>query len=142
MSMVSENVHKGRFGYYPCDYETFKKLKALHKLAWKALYETAAFNRWYRKEPQNRVIRKKIRNSAGQVVGYAAPVARPQPQLTSPFGLFGLGGNSGFAGLAPELEDVISDYRNARMPRKTPEEVRPLRLSMAQIDEFLAKAAA
>ena len=47
------HVHKGRWGFHPCDKETFDKLKELNKFYVQA-HQRAAFERWERKEPHNR----------------------------------------------------------------------------------------
>lgn len=43
-----------KFGFYMTSYETFKKLKELHKWYWNALYDFHRWYRWNRKQPQNR----------------------------------------------------------------------------------------
>ncbi len=80
-TLVASHVHQSRFGYHPCDRETFAKLKELNKLYTKALHQKAAFERWERKEPHNRVSRTKLRDSDGQTVGYGAPQEVPEPKL-------------------------------------------------------------
>lgn len=40
--------------YYYCDYETFSKLKALHKWYYQTLRDYARYDRWRSKQPQNR----------------------------------------------------------------------------------------
>ena len=49
------NQHRSRFGYHPCDYSLFVKLKYLHKHYWIALRQFHTWHRWFRKEPQNRI---------------------------------------------------------------------------------------
>ena len=51
----TSKIYQSRWGYHPCDYELFRKLKFLHKCYWEALIGFHAWHRWYRKEPQNRV---------------------------------------------------------------------------------------
>jgi len=55
-----ENIHQGKYGYYPCDKETFLKLKALYKEYVKAQHQGAAWHRWARKSPKNRIIKHYI----------------------------------------------------------------------------------
>ena len=45
---------QSRFGFHPCDKETFLHLKYLHKHYWIALRQFHRWHRWFRKEPQNR----------------------------------------------------------------------------------------
>ena len=52
--ITTENSNKSRFGYHPCSYETFAKIKEIHKAYWKALKDFHRWNRWNRKQPQNR----------------------------------------------------------------------------------------
>lgn len=48
------NVFKSRWGFHPCDYATFLKLKEINKWWWKFLHERAAWERWNNKWPKNR----------------------------------------------------------------------------------------
>lgn len=48
------NTFKSRFGFHPTSHETYMKLKELHKWYWKTLYAFHRWNRWDRKQPQNR----------------------------------------------------------------------------------------
>lgn len=45
---------KGRWGYYPCDYETYREIKELHRFAYKDLRATLRRKRWLAKLPYNR----------------------------------------------------------------------------------------
>jgi len=141
------NVHKSKWGFHPCGYETFKKLKALQKLYQDALRRRAAWERWERKLPENRISRKKIRNSAGQVVGFMAPQPLTEPELNAllekeeyktyqdRFGAYSskqhVRERVVFRRFA---EDILSDYRNARFPVSSENQVQPLELSEEQID--------
>jgi len=51
---TTNTITEGRFGYHPCDYETYLKLKKAHKLLLRAYVECKAYLRWVRKQPQNR----------------------------------------------------------------------------------------
>ena len=46
---------KSRWGYHPCDFNLFLKLKTLHRWYWQTVYDFHRWHRWSRKEPQNRV---------------------------------------------------------------------------------------
>lgn len=52
--MSNVQSFKSRWGFHPCDYETFRKLKAIHKWFWEFLHDYAAWQRWDRKFPKNR----------------------------------------------------------------------------------------
>ena len=51
---VTETTFQSKWGFHPCDRETFKKLKAIKKAYWQAVYDFYNWWRWERKEPQNR----------------------------------------------------------------------------------------
>lgn len=53
MPSKSQN-HQSRFGFHPCDYELYSKLKFLHKHYWITVPKFHKWHRWFRKEPQNR----------------------------------------------------------------------------------------
>lgn len=116
------NVVKGRWGFYPCEYEVYRKLKKLNAASYKAERREGEYNRWLRKEPQNRVIRKKIRNEKNQVIGYEAPIPRPEPKRY------------------PNLfADIWSNYQRSRMPCQKAEDVKPLTISLEELDKTLAR---
>lgn len=48
------NAVKGRWGWYPCDYQTYLKLKEIKKRYWESVYADARYKRWERKLPKNR----------------------------------------------------------------------------------------
>jgi len=127
--MLTQETYKSRWGFHPCDYQTFKKLKFLHKLYHEALRKKAEWERWERKAPWNRVIRHKIRNSQGQVIGFQPPVCRPEPELCPVF-------NEKVKEVHMRNLDVFADYQNARHPSPLPEEVQPLKLSLEEIDRL------
>lgn len=114
---------EGKWGFYPCEWATYRKLKQLNMALTRARRLAANWNRWDRKLSHNRVMRKKIRNEAGQVVGFEAPVPMPEPPLCPVFGL-------------SRREDIEADYRKARYPVGK-EDVKPLALSLAEIDRLL-----
>lgn len=46
---------QSRWGFHPCDYSLFVKLKSLHRWYWQTVYDFHRWHRWQRKEAQNRV---------------------------------------------------------------------------------------
>lgn len=78
-------IHKGKFGYYPCDKETYLKLKNLNFLFLQAQKQAARWHRWSMKEPQNQVVKKTIRNEQGQRIGYEVVGKTFEPPIDSPF---------------------------------------------------------
>lgn len=144
-------MHQGKYGWYPCDRETYHKLKKLN-MAWnKALHEKSRWERWDRKEPQNRVIRSKIRNSAGQVVGYQAAVPMPEPEIGNLF-CQKVVKNVKFTKKGQYFKDGIDEtsvemvglaiyenYRKARYPVATEGECLELSLTLEEIDDLCSK---
>jgi len=48
------DAFQSRWGYHPCSYEFFLKLKRLHKWYWQTVYDFHRWHRWQRKDPVNR----------------------------------------------------------------------------------------
>jgi hypothetical protein len=115
-----EKPFESRWGYHPCDYQTFLKLKAIHKWHWQTVRDYANWQRWSRKQPQNRVIRRWKREN-GIKVGYEIVGPRPEPQVCDFLRLDGW--------------YYASDYEVARMPRKE-NEVRPLSHTVDEINQM------
>ena len=84
-TMTETKVYQSKWGYHPCDLETYKKLRKLNQWFMKAQREAAEWNRWARKDKQNRVIRKFIRNDQGQKIGCEIVGPKPEPVIDSPF---------------------------------------------------------
>lgn len=114
-------------------------LKAINKLATKAKSQTAAWNRWSRKWPKNRVSRKRIRNEAGQTIGYEPGVPIPEPATPEPFCKIG----STWAGVRAYANhlavQVAQDYAKARTPKAEAKDVVRLVLSEDMIRGLFAK---
>lgn len=51
---TATTTFKSRWGFHPCDFTTFTKIKLLHKWYWRTVYDFHRWHRWWRKEPQNR----------------------------------------------------------------------------------------
>lgn len=144
-------MHQGKYGWYPCDRETYHKLKKLN-MAWnKALQTKSRWDRWERKEPQNRVIRSKIRNSNGQVVGYQAAVPMTEPEICTLF-CQKVVRNVKFTKKGQYFKDGVDEisvemiglainenYRKARYPVATEAECLELSLTLNEIDSLYSK---
>ena len=111
------DVFESRWGFHPCDYQTFRKLKFLKKCFFQTLRDEADWERWARKDPQNRVIRRWKRSPEGRKIGFEVVGPRPEPKVC-PF----KGG--GF----------LEDFERARRPQKK-EDVRPLRHTVDEINQ-------
>jgi hypothetical protein len=109
MSTVTETaVYESRWGFHPVSYETFRKLKFLHKWYYQTLKDHARWRRWNRKFPHNR--------------------KGPEPQYCP----FFCKENKFWR---PEDHGVREAYQQARMPVPR-EEVQPLVLSVEVIDRM------
>ncbi|MCI0639055.1 MAG: hypothetical protein L0Y72_20620 [Gemmataceae bacterium] len=125
-------MHQGRWGYYPCSFDAFQKLKELNKLWEKAKRQRAAWQRWIRKLPHNRVSRPRLCDERGRTIGYGSPIPLPEPVLHPAFcrkvqlpsGRWDV-----------ELRDVgiESAYRLARHPKATPDAVVPLPVALEEV---------
>ena len=107
-------------------------LKELNKLWAKTRRQTAAWQRWYRKLPHNRVRRQRLRDERGRPIGYGPPEPLPEPALPAcfcrkvqlPSGRFEVFLSGGAVEIA---------YRLARRPKPTAEEVEPLPISQEEV---------
>ena len=117
------NQHRSRFGFHPCDYALFCKLKYLHKHYWIALRQFHTWHRWFRKQPQNR---------DGTEPKYCQPFVKNQP-WAKPI-------KAGFK-LYPRTvldHEVIEIYQSARTPSAEPVEALSLETVKA-IEALFAK---
>src|SRR5262245_21923505 len=143
-------VHQSRWGYYPCAYETFLKLKALHARYWRALRVYAAWRRWQRKQPQNRVLREWLRDAQGRRIGHRIVGPRPEPMLDPLFCVrtqvvshFADDGSLVRDGRIVERvsfhdHGIPGAYSLARKPAATPEEVTAMPISTEEIERLVA----
>jgi len=140
------NTYQSRWGFHPCDYETYLLLKQLNRLHDQALHACADWQRWARKQPQNRVLRRQRRNDQGQRIGSEVVGPRPEPPLVALFcskarlvqaaTQHTLGVRVAFDGLRiPEV------YRQARTPAPTAAAVLPLPWTADELRALLARAA-
>ncbi len=111
---------QSKWGFHPCDSEVFKKIKLLHKHYWIAKKKIAAWERWWRKLPHNRVIRK----PNGLVLAKPLPMAEPVvPAIYRKL----------------VLQPIVVAYQQARHPQPTPETVTPMLISLTKINEWVAE---
>lgn len=147
-------TYPSRWGFHPCDHETYLLLKLLHARYQAALRAHARWRRWFRKKPTNRVIRQYVCDTQGRKAGHDVVGRQPEPRQCPLFGRRAevLGHWSADGGFLPVgrpqpgfvlLPDpgIAAAYRAARTPAATPEEVRPLPLSPAAIRQLAAALA-
>jgi len=144
-------MHQGKYGWYPCDRETYHKLKKLNMALTQAIRKKSAWDRWDRKEPQNRVIRTKIRDSLRRVIGFQEPVPMPEPEVYGIFcqkvvknvkvGKKGQYYKDGCDETFVEMNglSICEDYKKSRYPVATKEECVELSLNTAQINELYSR---
>lgn len=131
---------QSRWGYHPCDYETFKKLKLISKAYRKAIVMVSRWKRWKRKDPKNRVIRQKIRNDMGQVIGYEQPTPMPEPKICTVFTtLTPPEPNNQHRYLITTGSEWLSEYSQARKPQLSPSAVKPLLYPTTIIENMFQK---
>lgn len=148
----TQQLHKSRWGYHPCDYDTYIKLKKLYKLYWQAVYAHARWKRWERKKPSNRVIRVWKYDAQSRKCGATILGPRPEPTPSSIFCETGpVVSNWGQDGKffpcgRPSTGWVLNDYGimeafvRAGYPVAEPGLVKPLGISRADIEQLLARA--
>jgi hypothetical protein len=107
-------------------------LKELNAVWLQARRQVAAWRRWSRKQPHNRVRRQRLRDERGRPVGYGPPEPVPEPAL--PLGICqAVRLPSGRVEMVWSGGCVETTYRLARHPKQTPGEVVPLPLSEDEI---------
>ena len=111
----SINVFESRWGYHPCDYETFLKLKALHKAYWQAVYDYAKRIRWERKTVNQQGVEPKINLHFVKRIGFWGNV---HSHVTD--------------------HGIREAYQLARMPISNSSKVKPI-LSKEQIEDLYNK---
>ena len=129
---------QGRWGWYACDKETYKKLKRLNYLLFLHQRVSAAYDRWAMKDPQNRISKKWSRNDKGQKIGYTLGEVIPEPKKGCD--AFNERVQTGKWTYVSISSLICEDYRNARYPKATAEEVKPVVLIADKIDNLLKTA--
>ena len=71
-------AHRSRWGWHPCDYETYLLLKQLNARCERALRRHGEWRRWRRKQPHNRLLREPVVDGKGNRVG--SRVVGPKPE--------------------------------------------------------------
>jgi hypothetical protein len=134
-------MFQSKWGWHPCDWATFRLLKKLNAACEAARRRFAAWQRWRRKMPHNRVIRRWLRDAEGRRIGCEIVGPLPEPVLPALFCLrrqvqsfWGEDGRPLAEGRL--VEEVVFDdrgipdaYRTARKPAASANEVQPLRLT-------------
>lgn len=158
MNATVSNVHQSKWGFHPCDVETYRKLKVIHKVYWESVFRMAAWNRWDRKHPQNRLQRFQGKDADGKRIPLVPPIPLPEPTLP-PFVVktdhkrtvkTHVGDCKQYKGpiydvewstlkLDPNIFSLVEDFQKARTP-SIESQVRPLINSIEKIDAYYVKA--
>lgn len=117
---------ESRLGWHPCDYATYKKLKKLNYMLHLNKQQYSKHTRWLRKRSWNRILWKKIKDANNRPIGWQNLGPAPEPK----FFIFSL----------KEQQEILTSYTRARMPKKSKDEVRPLTLSIDQINALLSRS--
>jgi len=125
MSTITNPTYQSRFGYHPCTRETCLKLKEAHLLLLKAFRDIRAYQRWERKQ-----------EPVGEAPEYPSFVAEHSYYKRSPEGETKYGLTIGTNAWKSNWSNVrvhyyghvLEQYRKARRPKSTPEEVEVLDL--------------
>jgi hypothetical protein len=138
-------VQRSKWGWHPCDRSTYLLLKKLNRLCEKAQRQHAAWHRWNRKAPHNRLVRRTLLDGNGSRIGREVVGPQPEPTLTAPFCIrrqvLSRWGEDGRPLKTGRLVDTVEfhdhgvpeAYRLARHPKATPEEVEHLPLSQEEV---------
>lgn len=120
MTTMVETENKSRWGYHACNYENFKKIKLLHKHYWLAKVAEANHIRFYNKQPQNRVVRKRNK------ILLTTPIPMKEPFFPSVYN---------------EIlkKPIVPFYQQARHPQPCIEMIKPLIISMSQVNDWLSE---
>lgn len=124
-------VFRSRWGFHPCDYETYQSLRRLRFLWFRTLRRLAAWHRWNRKRPHNRVLWRRVRVD-GRPVGWERAAPWNEPAVPA----FMVEQRWGERSLAHGWVDVL--YRDAKRPSAEPREAWTVG-QVAQIRALLAE---
>ena len=140
-------VNKSKYGFHSCDRETFLKLKRLHKEYYIALRQKSIWDRWDRKAPQNRVIRKWTRNEKRQKIGYTIVGPSPEPEINSIFNEkinkkshWGKNGQYHREQIEEtyvnmkDRYDIVANFQRAKRPQASPKFVEKLSITKEEIE--------
>ena len=138
---MSDQVFKTKWGYVAYSYENYRKLKRLNVSFQKARSRASEFKRWARKDPQNRVQKKWLRNELGQKIGHEIVGPLPEPVVCELFSK-----KHKWFDKYDDCKFYITDnaieleYQKARYPMRSPEHVLPGRMTTAEIEKLLISA--
>src|SRR5262245_25124532 len=138
-------AHRSRWGWHPCDYETYLLLKGLNARCERAARRHAEWRRWRRQKPEHRLLREPVIDRDGRRAGTRVVGPKPEPALDPLFCVRRQVRSFRGPGGEPLIEarwveevsfcdlGVPEAYRTARRPVPSEDLVPPLRLTPAEI---------
>ena len=99
-------TYRSRWGYHPCNYETYDKLRRVHKAYYEGLRVLSRWRRWRAKLPHNR-------RGPEPFVAYGVRQICASP--------------------------IVAEFHAARHGVPEAEQVKPLAISVEQLDRWLAQ---
>jgi len=123
-------VYEGKWGFYPCDHENFKKLKRLNYLLLQTKIQAARWRRWGRKAEQNR----KYSEPALPDSLYSFDDLKGYDKYN-----YNWFNHDKIVNITNLHDKIEKDYSNARYPKSDKEYVRPLTLKENHMNELLSE---
>lgn len=146
-----KNVYRSKWGFHPCDYDTYIKLKKLRGYFYMALSRHRAWERWHRRLPKNKFAIEYIYDEKGRKKGYKKIAPIPEPVVCPVFSVKRMAkkffDESGYHKEGIDIEvrvmgdwGVLDAYNKARVAVTNPDDVPSLELTADQIDSMLKEA--
>lgn len=127
---------QSKWGFHPCSIEPFRKLKRLNILAQKALTRMSAWERWDRKQPQNR--RRFVGAKSDWEINTSGVIGQKKRDIPKMYRLYESVPEPVYPPIDREMIDLIAaDYKNARTP-VVESQVRPLFLGEQKLNSLLS----
>ena len=149
---MTKQVFQSKWGFHPVSYETSKKLRFINKVFSKAQHVAGAWERWERKEPQNRVIYTYLKGENNKKIKKVLCDEQGQPKIWEEPNVFNwfyekiqternrYYTNRGRCQSLNLGELILEASRIARTPASSPEAVQDLKFSEKEIDEIYQAA--
>lgn len=150
---AEKTVHQSKWGFHPISREASQKLRFINGVYAKAQHLAGAWERWERKRPENRVMKRAIKAPDGVKVGteivkdaLGNPVFHSEPQVCPLFhetvpGHMKYGGYIRAAALDNGFGDkILFASRQARTPQPTPADVLSFPFTEEEIDALYETA--
>jgi len=136
MITTEKQVFQTRWGFVPCSYDLYKKIKRLNFLYCENLKVFGAHRRYFRKDHKNRVKYKIRRNEKGQKIGKVKIGYLPYPHFCEVF----TRGNIYEERASIKDMSIRMCYERARRPVATEKQVPRLPMTEEQIEKMLKAA--